>query len=165
MGGDTNIPVPDPSFLTTQALEREINHLVTLFNSQLDMLRVEIVTHKELVTQSFVEKDLRDNQRFDAQSKALDAARIAADLAVQAALVAAEKAVSKAEIAAEKRFDTVSEKVDDARTITSETIASIQSQIASITGRGAGGTAVWGYVIGAVGIIIAVVTFANALFK
>lgn len=148
------IPVPDPSSLTVVALDREIAHTRVLFEANLRNLRTSI-------EQSFAEKDLRDNQRFDAQSKALDAARIAADLAVQAALVAAEKAVTKAEIAAEKRFDTVSEKVDDAKNTHNAAIAAIQSQLAAIAGRSAGGAALWGYVVGAVFLIIAVVSFVT----
>ena len=66
------------------------------------------------------ETDLRYQQRYDAQTKALDAAFLAqqtamqtalqaAEKAVQTALLAAEKAVAKAETAAEKRFDAVNE--------------------------------------------------------
>jgi len=55
------------------------------------------------------EMDLRYQQRFDAQTRALDAALLAAEKAVQTALTAAEKAVTKAEVAAEKRFDAVNE--------------------------------------------------------
>lgn len=68
----------------------------------------------------FRETDLRYQQRYDAQTKALDAAFLAqqtamqtalqaAEKAVQTALLAAEKAVAKAETAAEKRFDAVNE--------------------------------------------------------
>jgi len=64
--------------------------------------------------------DLRYEQRFDAQSKAVAAAflaqqtamqtaLIAAEKAVQAALAAADRAVSKAELAADKRFDALNE--------------------------------------------------------
>lgn len=55
------------------------------------------------------EMDLRYQQRYDAQTKALEAALLAADKAVQAALLAAEKAVIKAETAAERRFESVNE--------------------------------------------------------
>jgi len=55
------------------------------------------------------EKDLRDQQRFDAQQLALRDALTAQEKAVNAALTAAEQAVQKAEGAAEKRFDAVNE--------------------------------------------------------
>jgi len=68
----------------------------------------------------FKQIDLRYQQRYDAQIKAVEAAflaqqtamqaaLLAAEKAVQTALQAAEKAVTKAEIAAEKRFDSVNE--------------------------------------------------------
>jgi hypothetical protein len=55
------------------------------------------------------ERDLRYQQRFDAQGQALTAALLAAEKAVQAALTAAQSAVSKAETATEKRFESVNE--------------------------------------------------------
>lgn len=97
-----NIPIPDPSILTTEALKREIYHL------------------RELLEQKMEETNTRYQQRFEAQTKALDAAFLAQQTAVQAALSAAEKgvqtamvssekAVTKAENAAEKRFDAIAE--------------------------------------------------------
>jgi hypothetical protein len=55
------------------------------------------------------EMDLRYQQRYDAQQKALEAALLAQEKAVQTALISAEKAVTKAETAAEKRFESVNE--------------------------------------------------------
>ena len=55
------------------------------------------------------ERDVRYNQRFQAQQEALTAALSAAKEAVAAALLAADRAVSKAELAAEKRFESVNE--------------------------------------------------------
>lgn len=69
----------------------------------------ETVSIREYVDRALADKDLRDQQRYDAQTKALEAAMVAADKAVQAALLAAEKAVNKAEVAAERRFESVNE--------------------------------------------------------
>lgn len=104
-----NTPVPDPTELTTEALMREISHLKEL-------------TDRKFEEQHAVmeEKNTRYQQRFEAQTKALDAAFLAQQTAVQAALAAAEKgvqtammasekAVTKAETAAEKRFDAIAE--------------------------------------------------------
>lgn len=49
------------------------------------------------------------DERYQTQTKALEAAFAAAERAVAAALLAAEKAVGKAETAAEKRFESVNE--------------------------------------------------------
>lgn len=72
------------------------------------------------VNRMFVEMDLRYEQRFKAQERAMEKAFEAAesatnrafeaaDKAVQAALAAQEKAVNKAETATEKRFEAVNE--------------------------------------------------------
>lgn len=66
-------------------------------------------TVHEHLTALYREKDLRDQQRFDAQQLALRDALISQEKAVNAALSAAQEAVQKAETAAEKRFDSVNE--------------------------------------------------------
>ncbi len=88
--------------------------------SLVEATRVAGVTLKEAVTASQLAADLRYQQRFEAQSAALDTAfhsqeeamRTAftvAEKAVQAALAAADRAVTKAELAADKRFETVTD--------------------------------------------------------
>jgi len=74
------------------------SHLLTLIGEKFDRLR-----------SMLAEKDVRDQQRFDAQQLALRDALTAQEKAVNAALTAAEQAVQKAETAAEKRFDAVNE--------------------------------------------------------
>ena len=64
---------------------------------------------REYVDRRLADMDLRYQQRFDSQQKALEAARQADAKAVEAALTAAEKAVIKAETASEKRFESVNE--------------------------------------------------------
>jgi hypothetical protein len=108
------------------------------------------------------EMDLRYTQRHDAAQKA-----------VEAALAAAEKAVGKAEIAATRRFEAVNEfrgqLADQAgRFLTrdeyearhqslAERIAAIKEIVDKDTGRGTGLQSGWGYLIGAVGLISAVI--------
>lgn len=78
---------------------------------------VEVMAHQDQRTTDLAaanqrlmaEMDLRYQQRYDAQIKALDAALLAAEKAVQSALTAAQQAVAKAETAAEKRFESVNE--------------------------------------------------------
>lgn len=55
------------------------------------------------------ETDLRYQQRFDAQQKAVADALLGAEKAVNTALASADRAVLKAESAAEKRFESVNE--------------------------------------------------------
>jgi hypothetical protein len=125
------------------------------------------------------EKDVRDQQRYDAQTKAVDAALLAQQAAVQAALIAAEKAVTKAEVAAEKRFDAVNEfrgayqdiiaqqmpraEAEQRLSAMTEKIDDLKSTVIQGSGRSAGLNAGWGYLVGAVGAIATVVALVVRL--
>lgn len=137
------------------------------------------------VTAVLAEMDLRNQQRYDSQTKAVDSAFIAqqtamqaalaaADRAVTTAMLAAEKAVSKAEAAAEKRFDSVNEfraayqdiigaqmpraEAEQRLSALSEKIDDLKSVTATAGGRTAGAGALWGYLAGAVGVMVALVS-------
>ena len=126
------------------------------------------VSLKEHLEALLVEKDKRDQQRFDAQGQALTAALLAAEKAVQTALVAAEKAVTKAETANEKRFESVNEfrktLSDQAASFPSrvelqalaERVSDLATRMDKTEGRSTGLNAGWGYVVAAAGIIVAV---------
>ena len=115
--------------------------------------------------------DERNGQRFTASQ-----------LAVAAALNAAKEAVAKAEMASEKRFDSVNEfratLSDQQRTLlpraeaelqfreVRQQFSTIQEQIAALFkinaergGQKAGARELWGWIAGAVGILIAILTF------
>lgn len=116
-----------------------------------------------------VERDLRYNERFEAQA-----------LAVNAALTAAKEAVNKAEVAAEKRFDAANEfrgqLSDQAATfmprLESEQrmgelerrLIEVGSRLDTMTGRSSGFTDGYGYVVGIVGTLIAVAAIAVGAF-
>jgi SMC interacting uncharacterized protein involved in chromosome segregation len=124
------------------------------------------------------EMDLRYQQRFDAQSRALEAALLAAEKAVGTALTAAEKAVNKAETAAEKRFEAVNEfrqqlndyqatlmprnEYDSAHQSLVEKISDLSSRVDKTEGSSKGGQQMWGYVAAAIGLVVAI---AALLFK
>ncbi len=129
---------------------------------------VPVLTH---VRALLAEMDLRYQQRYDASSKALDAALLAAEKAVQTALTAAEKAVTKAETAAEKRFDAVNEFRAAYQDIISNqmpraeaeqrlaTMAKELDELKAYRNRGAGAMALWGYLVAGLGVALAVVAF------
>jgi len=118
------------------------------------------------------EKDIRDNQRFEAQQLALRDALTAQEKAVNAALLAAQTAVQKAESAAERRFESVNEfraqLNDQATTLMprgealvlinaqAEKITILEGRVNSMGGRSAGLSEGWGYLVGAVGVILAI---------
>lgn len=116
-----------------------------------------------------LEKSLRDQQRYDAQIKALDAALLAAEKAVQTALTAAEKAVTKAEMAAEKRFESVNEfrqtLSDQASTFisrdqfeaTADRLRELAAKLDKIEGRAGGYSSSWQTLVSVVLVVGAVV--------
>ena len=67
------------------------------------------VALKRYIESMLEQAELRYQQRFDAQTIAVNAAMSAAEKAINAALLASEKAVLKAETASERRFESVNE--------------------------------------------------------
>ena len=91
-----------------------------------------------------VEKDLRDEQRFNASQQALSAAMAANKELVSAALTSAEKAVQKADTANEKRFENVNEfrqtlsdqtKDFPTKAVVDGQLGAIREQVSALTGR------------------------------
>jgi len=99
----------------------------------------------------------------------------AQESAVQAALASAEKAVVKAESAAERRFDSVNEfratLADQARLLMpraeaesamkslTEKLDALQMRVNARDDRGRGMGDIWGYIVGAVGILALVISY------
>ena len=150
-----------------------------------DTLRVHVFTvlgeHDRRWEERFREKDVRDQQRFDAQQKALTDALLAQEKAVAAALSAANTAVGKAEVASEKRLDSVNEfrgqLKDQQATLISR--AEADARFASITdsitelkdranrsdGKGAGVTTAWVVLVAVIGMGVGVAGVLLAVFK
>jgi ABC-type transporter Mla subunit MlaD len=119
--------------------------------------------------------------RFEAQDKAVTAALAAQEKAVAAALAAADRAVAKAENASEKRFENVNEfraSLNDQsrllmpRSESEQAIRSITEKIDILTtrvnsrdDRGIGRTDVAGWIVGAVGLLSALVAIIYTVTK
>ena len=105
------------------------------------------------------------------QDRRLTAGLMANDKAVQIAMVASEKAVVKAEAAAEKRFEAVNEfrgqLADQAATFmpraeAEQRLLALAEKITDLTGSNrAGANALWGYLAGAAGLLIAIVAYVT----
>lgn len=116
-------------------------------------MKVALLTHIERI---LTERDVRYQQRFEAQTSAINAA-----------LQAAKEAVIKAENATERRFEAVNEfrqtLSDQAGTFVSRAeYNALKERMDRGEGRGSGLSAGWGYIVGAGGLIvvaIAVVTY------
>jgi hypothetical protein len=119
-----------------------------------------LATLHEHYQQRLYDMDLRYQQRYEAQSRALDAALLAADRAVQAALQAADRAVQKAELAADKRFELLNElRVGVATTDQLDALEKIVTELSKRSenraGFGEGKAALWAVLAGVIIIAIA----------
>lgn len=114
------------------------------------------------------ELDRRVEQHFDLNDKALESALLSAKEAVAAALTAAKEAVDKAEAAASKRFEATNEfrgqLSDQANTFmprleAEQRLGQLRDLIDDVKGtRSEGVKAVWGYLVGALGVAVALVS-------
>lgn len=111
-------------------------------------------------------------ERYETQTKALDAAFVASEKAVQTALASAEKAVTKAETASERRFESVNEfrqtLTDQAMTFMprseaesrlgalAEKLDGLATRLDKSEGRSGGINAGWLYLVAALGVIATV---------
>lgn len=125
--------------------------------------------------------DKRYAQRFDAAEKAVADALIAQEKLTRASFAASEKAIEKSDINAEKwrananewraammdreaRFAARTETEAEFRALRSE-ISSLKESRSTDKGRSAGGAAMWGYVLGGVGLILTIIAVAVSALK
>jgi hypothetical protein len=150
--------------ITQAALDRVENHL-----------RAEIAQSAGHMRELARETDRRYEQRFADSRTAVEAAVTAAGQAVDAALASAKEAVTKAETAYEKRFEGVNEfrdtLGDQQRTLIPRTeaelrfnsnearLAALEKALAATHGQRTGMTNTWGFVAGAIGLLLAVLGF------
>ena len=179
--------VSDVDYFLTLLAERNtrFDSEIRAVNAALNTLRDSLVTEIDSIAAStdhrLAETDLRYQQRFELEKAAREASAVAADRAVVAALEAADKAVAKAELASEKRFDSVNEFRAQLRDQAATFIPRIEaehrlSQLGARldglrtsddqrTGRSAGSAALYGWLVGGIGALAAVVVIAGALFR
>ena len=131
--------------------------------------RVDVLGH---ILALLAERDRRYQERFDAQTKALDAAFLAQQTAAASALLSQEKATQTAMAASEKAITKAETATDNRLTLLNELrggvatreqlealavrMADLKERFDELKGRGAGANALWGYLVGALGIVFAV---------
>jgi len=156
------VPQPDPTLLTTAALEREIANLQKLIETRLDGndkstdLRIleiskipadtarlilhlrELMDEKfEGIAKQFQERDTRGEQGSRASKEALDAALLAAKELVGATNLANAEAATKAETSFLKSLDQITTLIKSTADATDARIADLKERI----DRGEGGNA------------------------
>lgn len=132
------------------------------FQQQIDWLRA-------MLDERYATQVKALDAAFEAQRSAVQSALIAQQEARMAALASAKEAVAKAEAASEKRFEGVNEfraqLSDQAATFISrveysalvERVRELAARIDKTEGRSSGLTSGWGILVGAVGLIGAIV--------
>ena len=117
--------------------------------------------------------------RFEAQEKAVAAALASQEKAVAAALAAADRAVLKAEMATEKRFENSNEWRSTVETLQrtymprtefeqvmksqADKLDLLAKRMDSREDRGKGMGEIWGYIVGAVGILALIISYLRSL--
>lgn len=156
-----------------------ISTLDRRFDSLHQDLKDSITDRFFAVERRFGDTDLRYQQRFDAQTQALNAALAAAKEAVATAMIAAEKAVAKAEAASEKRFESQNEfrgqlsdqtktfvsraEFDAVRDASQAKLNDLASRIDKSEGKSVGLNSGWAYLISAVSLIGAAITIVTII--
>lgn len=119
--------------------------------------------------------------RFDAQDRAVASALAAQEKTVAAALASADRAVSKAELASDKRFEGVNEfrqsLADQARLLmprleAEQIVKGLTEKLDALTARlntrddqGKGAGNLWGYIVGAVGLVATIAALVGMVTK
>jgi hypothetical protein len=183
----SNIPIPDPSLLTIEALDREIGHLRELLGGKLDeitkdfeLFKASHGDHHAAAVDAAIRhrRELTEEQLRGVQAKLDDFQRQLDDLVIRIreAFEVAEKAVSTAleasEKAGAKSEAAVSKQIEGLQAQFGTSIAAIQAQIGDIkvrlaSGEGAKVAAVeghekfsqnWGMILGAILAVIGVIS-------
>jgi hypothetical protein len=172
----------DPSTLTTEALNRDVGSakaaLIHMIEAQKELFGTQLQLSMKMLDERYATQTKALDAAFLAQQAAMTTAFSAAEKAVQAALLAAEKAVDKANTANEKRFESVNEFRGQLNDVVSSMIsrAEAEARFNAVDGRliemkssldkgfsavDSGhlrGQEMWGYLIGAAGLITVVIT-------
>jgi hypothetical protein len=185
-------PIPDPTILTTQQLNREVASMKELFDTRLGAMDKAVgllqaqanrsptigevyAQHEErfkAIAQQFSERDTRTEQTSRDSKVAVDAALQAQKESVNAQNISNAQAIAKSEAAFTKQIDqignliqTMAKGIDDKIDDMKERITTIESRGQGIVQQKQDTQNVWGYVIGAIGVICVVITVVVLLLS
>lgn len=171
----------DPSALATQALWREVSHLKELIFVKLDgankaadvahvcfeqRLNDEARLRDEkfaTIQTQFRERDVRVEQTARDTKVAVDAALQAAEKARTSSNDAFDKSISKSESATTKQIDQQAVQMTTSNTALGVQITDLKERLTRLEGKGEGMHAGWGYLVGVVGLIGAIIAIFFAL--
>lgn len=181
-------PNPDPSTLTTDQLLREISHIKDTVDSAKEIIdtRLNAMDTALKLLQAFADKSpttaavaqsvlelakLVDekftsiDRRFQDKDKAVDAAFAAAKEAVAEQNKSNALSITKSEAAFTKQLDGMNSSIAATTKTTDDKFVDLKDRITTIEGRSTGHGDIWGYIIGAVGILAAVIAIFALVSK
>ena len=135
-------PIPDPTTLTTEALHREINSLKDYV-----LLKVDVVDKKVEAERQLTDEKFRGvASRFEEGEKRAKEVSVVAKDAVDKAFEAAKETVREIKDGFNKGLESVNKRVDD-----------LKERQDRGEGKSKGLKDGWGYVVGAISIIVSIV--------
>lgn len=142
------VPIPDPTVLTTAALQREITAAREVVEQNMASMKELFDARLDSIQMQFSERD----KRFEL--RALDE-----KVAVAAALMAQKEATAKSEMAITKQIDQMHMLVNTITGANAEKIADLKSRIDMGEGKGKGAGEIWGHLIAIAAIVVSIGTF------
>jgi hypothetical protein len=176
----SNVPIPDPSVLTTEALDREVGHLRELLGGKVDDLskdfdrfKLSHGDHHAAAVDKAIEhlSDLCDvkfagvQQQFTDRDLRLAQGTAAADEAIKAALASAEKSVAKSEATFTKEIDSIKELIATTAKAQDQQIRDIKDEQTGSRGKAGGINATWALMMTLAPILISVVGVAIVILS
>lgn len=172
-------PAPDPTLLTTEAVERAIgalrqvlearldgaDRLIVEFQRNLDTRRAAVDEKIDHLKELHSEKFSSIQKQFDASKEAVTAAFNAAKEAVAEQNKSNTAAISKSETAMTKQIEQQGETLRAETKALHDQVADIKLRLAEKSGAGTGMAATWGYIVMAIAIATGIVTLATIFHK
>lgn len=169
--GGVGVPDPDPTKLTTEAVDRLKENLLELFGARLEAVNKELERLAKRIEDrpEEVEKQIgRLEALTDEKFKGVDQQFAGRDVALAAALLAQKTSVeeqnksnalsaSKSEAGFAKQIDGISALITAQSKGTDDKINDLKDRLTAIESRGEGVSDAWGWLVGALGIGLAVV--------
>lgn len=181
---------PDPSYLTTQQLLRETSALKEIIEARLDggdkainllqaatdrfpqfvdsAVRQLQGLHEEKfrsIAVQFSERDTRTEQTSRDSKVAVDAALQAAKEAVGEQNKSSALAIAKSETATTKQIDQIGAIIATTAKGVDDKIDDIKARIAAIEGHSKGTGDSWGFIVGAGGVVVAIIAVISLVSK
>lgn len=174
-------PDPDPTVLTTQSLLREIENVTKIFETRLagmdkaiellqaftnktpDEIKDNVLGLEKLqnvkfdsIQTQFSERDTRTEQTGKDRETAINAALKAQQDAVAQQNQSNKEAIAKSEASFIKLIDALTLNTTTITTNLGKDISVLTSRVQTIEGVKKGGSELWGYIVGAGGLLLAV---------